>query len=47
MSKGVQQVSLQSDRVGWAKISDSIRKYDEEKASDVKEDIDVLLVLVS
>ena len=39
-------VLLQPDRVGWAKISDNIRKYDEEKVSDVKEDIDVLLVLV-
>ena len=46
MSKGIQRVLLEPDRVGWAKISDNIRKYDEERVADVKEDIDALLVLV-
>ncbi|KAK7690744.1 hypothetical protein QCA50_005843 [Cerrena zonata] len=45
ISEDVQRVLVEPDRTGWAKISDSVRKYDEERTNDVKEDIDALLTL--
>ncbi|CAL1716593.1 unnamed protein product [Somion occarium] len=41
---GVQRVQVEPERTGWARIADMVRKYDEDKIKDVKEDIDTLLV---
>ncbi|KAK7691028.1 hypothetical protein QCA50_006131 [Cerrena zonata] len=40
----VQRVLVEPDRTGWARISDMVHKYDEDRIRDVKEDIDTLLV---
>ena len=41
------RVRLDSERTGWARISDLYQKYDQARVQDVKEDIDTLLVFVS
>ena len=41
------RVRLESERIGWARLFDLYQKYDQERAQDVKEDIDMLLVFVS
>lgn len=43
----MQRVLIEPDRTGWARISDMVHKYDEDRIKDVKEDIDTLLVFVS
>ena len=43
----VYRVRLESERIGWARLFDLYQKYDQERAQDVKEDIDMLLVFVS
>ena len=40
------RVRLESERTGWARLSDLYQKYDQERVQDVKEDIDTLLVFV-
>ncbi|KAK7678114.1 hypothetical protein QCA50_018907 [Cerrena zonata] len=44
-SEVVQCVLAEPDHTGWGKILDCIRKYDEDRMADVKEDIDALLTL--
>ncbi|KAK7678315.1 hypothetical protein QCA50_018663 [Cerrena zonata] len=40
----VQRVRLESEHIGWARLSDLYYKYDQARIQDVKEDIDTLLV---
>ena len=42
----VQRVQIESERTGWARLSDLLRKYDQDRIQDAKEDIDTLLVFV-
>ena len=42
----VQRVQIEPERTGWARLSDLLRKYDQDRIQDAKEDIDTLLVFV-
>ena len=41
------RVQVEPERIGWARLSDLIHKYDQRRVRDAKEDIDTLLVFVS
>ena len=43
----VQRVIIEPDRTGWARLADLVRLKHTEKVTDMKEDIDTLLVFVS
>ena len=47
MNDKVQRVQIEPGRIGWARLADLVRLKHTEKVTDMKEDIDTLLVFVS
>ena len=47
MNDKVQRVQIEPERIGWARLADLVRLKHTEKVTDMKEDIDTLLVFVS
>ena len=47
MNDKVQRVQIEPERMGWARLADLVRLKHTEKVTDMKEDIDTLLVFVS
>ena len=44
MNDKVQRVQIEPERMGWARLADLVRVKHTEKVTDMKEDIDTLLV---
>lgn len=47
LNPSLQYVALPGQATGWTAMADTVRKFDEEKIDDCKDDIDTLLVFVS